>query len=128
MKYLSFNVFKHIFKLLTSILICLTFLNFLFAEGFKIAEVKPKIITPASSSGINDYLIISYDNPNDSNVSGKIITLNGYFVADMLNNDLSAKITWNGKDDSGKVVSSGIYIYQIDVEGKVFNGTVVVAK
>ena len=113
---------------LVAIISLLIFSNPLFAEEFNIIEVKPRIITPGTSAGINDYLIVNYENPKDSNVSGKIITLNGCFVADMLNNDMTERITWNGKDDTAKVVPSGIYIYQIDVEGKIFNGTVIVAK
>ncbi|MFH0948095.1 MAG: hypothetical protein V1833_03755 [Elusimicrobiota bacterium] len=106
-------------------------MNCFYAADFKIEQVRPKIITPASSPGMNDVLIVSYENPNDSNVSGKIITLNGSYLADMLvdNSDTyNPKITWDGKDDGSSVVSSGIYIYQIEVEGKVFNGTVVVAR
>ncbi|PIU83997.1 MAG: hypothetical protein COS68_01095 [Elusimicrobia bacterium CG06_land_8_20_14_3_00_38_11] len=102
----------------------------LFAAGFELGAVRPKIITP-NGDHKNDMLIVSYDNPNDeSNVSGRILTINGSYIADMLvvNSDPdNPKITWNGKDGSS-VVPSGIYIYQIEVEGQVLNGTVVVAK
>ncbi len=96
----------------------------LYTAGFELGAVRPKIITPNDDKK-NDMLIVPYDNPNDSNISGKILTLNGSYVADMLNND--DRITWDGKD-GGSVVPSGIYIYQIETEGQVFNGTVVVAK
>ena len=99
----------------------------LFGEGFKIEQGRPRIITPASSPDMNDILIVPYDNPNDSNISGRILTINGSYIADMLNNVLTDRITWDGKDGSS-VVPSGIYIYQIETEGQVFNGTVVVAK
>ena len=97
----------------------------LFTAGFEPGAVRPKIITP-NDDKINDMLIVPYDNPNDSNVSGKILTINGSYIADMLNND--DRITWDGKDDGSSIVPSGIYIYQIEAEGQVFNGTVVVAK
>ena len=102
----------------------------LYGEGFHLITIKPRIISPASSKGMNDILIVSYENSNDSNVSGRILTINGSYIADMLvvNSDPdNPKITWNGKDGSS-VVPSGIYIYQIEVEGQVLNGTVVVAK
>ncbi|MBN1385261.1 MAG: gliding motility-associated C-terminal domain-containing protein [Elusimicrobia bacterium] len=101
----------------------------LYAVGFKLIEVKPGIITP-NGDNRNDRLIVIYENPNDSNVSGRIITISGHYVADMLvDPDINnPKITWDGKYDSGDAVPSGIYIYQIEVEGEVINGTVVVAK
>jgi hypothetical protein len=42
----------------------------------------------------------------------------------------SGVITWDGKDDGGQLVESGIYIYQIKLKasGKIISGTVVVAK
>ena len=118
------------FSRAVALLLLSTFLPFylftcLFAAGFELGAVRPKIITPASSPGMNDILIVFYENPNDSNVSGRILTLNGSYIADMLNNE--DRITWDGKD-GGSVVPSGIYIYQIETEGQVFNGTVVVAK
>lgn len=42
----------------------------------------------------------------------------------------SASITpsWDGRDSSGVIVPAGVYIYQMIVEGEVYNGTVVVAR
>ena len=37
-------------------------------------------------------------------------------------------LKWNGRDKTGNYVPSGVYIYQIQAEGKVINGTIVVAK
>ncbi|MDD5688190.1 MAG: gliding motility-associated C-terminal domain-containing protein [Elusimicrobia bacterium] len=102
----------------------------LYAQGFQLGETKPKIITP-NGDHKNDIFIVPYETDYSSQVDGKILTLNGSFVANMLSVDSEGdnpKMIWNGKDSSGKVVPSGIYIYQIEAEGKVFNGTVVVAK
>ena len=35
---------------------------------------------------------------------------------------------WSGEDEDGNIVESGIYIYQIKVDGKVISGTILVAK
>ena len=35
---------------------------------------------------------------------------------------------WNGRDDSGKVVESGVYIYQYKVDGERVSGLIGVAK
>lgn len=106
------------------------FTTVLLAEDFKYIA-KPKIITPASSPGRNDVFLIDYsETEREVNPSGKIFTLTGVFVSDMYDSGYpSYKIIWNGKyRNTGEIVPSGIYIYQIEVEGQVFNGTVVVAK
>ena len=124
------SIKKFVLLVLLTHLLTYSLTHCLYTEGFNLVVAKPKIITP-NDDNKNDMLIVSYENPNDSNVSGTILTVSGYYVADMLL-DISAsdnlKITWNGKNYDDEVVSSGIYIYQIEVEGKIFNGTVVVAK
>lgn len=119
-----------VFYLSAYLLICLSAIHCLYALGFKIIEVKPRIITP-NDDRKNDVLIVIYETPNDSNISGKIISLSGFYVADMvddISDPTNPKIIWDGKNADGDVVPSGIYIYQIEAEGEVINGTVVVAK
>ncbi|MBI5574680.1 MAG: gliding motility-associated C-terminal domain-containing protein [Elusimicrobia bacterium] len=102
-------------------------MNCLFAAGFELGEVKPKIITP-NDDNKNDIFIISCGEIEF--VSGRILTINGSYIKDMpvnYSDPYDVKITWDGKND-GSAVPSGIYIYQIEAEGQVFNGTVVVAK
>ena len=45
-----------------------------------------------------------------------------------ITNGIGTTLTWDGKDTSGAVVPSGAYIYRIMGEGKVFTGTVAVAR
>ncbi|MFH1540745.1 MAG: gliding motility-associated C-terminal domain-containing protein [Elusimicrobiota bacterium] len=123
--------YKNVFIIVCFLILSTIFYNLLvctclFSAEFKIVNVRPKVITP-NNDGKNDMLIISYKNPNDSNVSGRILTLSGSYISDMLNGN-SNKITWEGKNADDSIVPSGIYIYQIEVEGQVFHGTVVVAK
>ena len=37
-------------------------------------------------------------------------------------------LIWDGKDTDGRVVAGGIYLYQIEFQGKQATGTVVVAR
>ena len=46
----------------------------------------------------------------------------------MSRGDTEDSLKWDGRNGDGQIVSSGIYIYQIEADKKVFNGTVVVAK
>ncbi|MDO8734484.1 MAG: gliding motility-associated C-terminal domain-containing protein, partial [Elusimicrobiota bacterium] len=96
------------------------------AVRFALAKVYPRIFTP-NGDGWNDVANFMYEG-NDSGITGKIFDINGAFVSDMARGDTEDSLKWDGKNADGKVVSSGIYIYQIEADKKVFNGTVVVAK
>ena len=74
-------------------------------------------------------MVFSFNNPQDSRVSGRIFDLRGRFVASLPAGPLGAQssLVWNGKAD-GAVVPSGVYLYQIQGEDKTFSGTVVVAR
>ena len=103
------------------------------ATEFTILNVIPKIITP-NGDGVNDYVQIIYEKPVGSNVSitGKIYDIRGAYVNFMaegnISSNTSGSLMWDGTYDKGGVVPSGVYIYQIEVGGKVHNGTVVVAR
>lgn len=65
----------------------------------------------------------------NSNINkGKIYDITGAEVADLQPGSTEDSLIWDGRDKNGNIVHSGVYIYQIEVEGKVFNGTIVVAK
>jgi len=91
----------------------------------------PKIITP-NGDGLNDFCEFFYDNPQNFAPAGKIFDITGALVVNMANgplkSDSSGSLRWRGVDASGRIVRSGVYIYQIDAGGEVYNGTVVVAR
>jgi len=91
----------------------------------------PKIITP-NGDGLNDFCQWTFDNPNEYAPSGEIFDIRGRKVADMkLGLDISnnsGTLSWDGTDLNGRFVAPGVYIWQIKAEGKVYNGTVVVAR
>ncbi|MBI4422271.1 MAG: hypothetical protein HY554_01000, partial [Elusimicrobia bacterium] len=60
-------------------------------------------------------------------VEGKIYDTRGAFVADMKAGAQPDTLTWDGRMN-GRVVTGGVYLYEIRSEGKTFNGTVVVAR
>ncbi|MBA3066013.1 hypothetical protein KJ633_04180 [bacterium] len=115
------------------------------ASGF-IYKAAPKIITPGNADGRNDAFFVFYINlDSQSSLSGKIFNLMGMKVADMTNTGgLGAPLTppvggwhpqlgsdaWEGylKWMPAGGTSPGIYIWQIEAEGQVYTGTVVVAQ
>lgn len=91
----------------------------------------PKIFTP-NGDGFNDECSFYYDNPNAFAPSGEIFDIRGRKVADMklgsVSSAVSGSLVWDGKTSSGRYVAPGVYVWQIHAEGRVYNGTVVVAR
>ena len=67
----------------------------------------------------NPTTIIPFALPQSGRVVLNVYTISGELVATILDNDLAAgnyKAIWNGKDKSGRMVSSGMYLYRIQAE------------
>jgi hypothetical protein len=54
--------------------------------------------------------------------------MKGNLVRKNLPRELETVLYWDGRDSGGIIVPSGVYLYQIEVDNKVLNGTIVVAK
>jgi hypothetical protein len=80
-----------------------------------------KIITPAFKDGINDQVEFE-------NLDGKQFTIRIYDITGKRIRTLSNNSVWDGTDDDGDIVESGVYIYQLKVEDKVISGVIAVAK
>ncbi len=94
---------------------------------FDMSNLYSRVITP-NGDGLNDMMIFKYD-PGPKNVqpTGKIMDLQGGFVADMVPGADPTTLTWNGRMN-GLPVRSGAYVYRITGDGKIFTGTIVVAR
>ena len=100
------------------------------ASGFRLEEgsPSPRIFTP-NGDGNNEQVTFEYKNDNESNIVCWIYDIRGSVVKQLdIVETGEKKFTWNGKNEDGNVVPSGIYIYQIEVEGRTINGTIVLAK
>ncbi|MFA6316521.1 MAG: gliding motility-associated C-terminal domain-containing protein [Elusimicrobiota bacterium] len=98
------------------------------AEGFAfdISSRSNKYLTP-NGDGLNDSVVFVFDNPKDSGFSGRIFSSDGSHVADMSNGPIPNSLQWDGRAQ-GRVVSGGMYVYQIRAEDKTFSGSLVVVK
>lgn len=81
---------------------------------------KEKIITPAAQDGVNDIAV--FDGAGPGTVI-KIFDITGRLVRELRDTDV-----WDGRDGEGKMADSGVYVYQVAVEGQLVNGTITVAK
>ena len=92
--------------------------------GFSIREISNRVLTPNGDKK-NDKVVFKFDNDADLEFSGKIFDLRGALVAYMSQGTDS--LQWDGKRN-GRVVPSGIYIYRIWAQDKVFTGTLIVLR
>jgi flagellar hook assembly protein FlgD len=91
-------------------------------------SVSPRIITPNGDS-LNDVVFFQFDGDlSGLPLSSGVYDINGAKVTELslvLNN---TALSWDGRDESGRYVTSGAYVYAIQIGNKTVNGTVVIAK
>ena len=69
----------------------------------------------------NPTTTIEFSISNDSKIKLTIYNIKGQKITTLANNDFSKgkhSLIWNGKDEYGKPVSSGIYCYKLKINGK----------
>ena len=79
----------------------------------------------------NPSTIIKFNLPKRENVELKIFDILGREVINLFNGNLnpgSNEIRWNGQDNFGKEVASGIYLYTLKTEGKILTGKMILQK
>lgn len=95
---------------------------------FDVSGISNKALTP-NGDGLNDTVVMVFDNPKDSAFSGKVFDRRGAWVADMRVGPLSRNsLLWDGRSASGSVVPGGVYLYRIISEGRTFSGSLVVVR
>ena len=80
------------------------------------------IITSNYPNPFNSSTTIAYYIPKKSNVSMTIYNLKGQKVKDLINNDIpkgNHKIVWDGQNNSGRTVGSGLYFVRIGIGNNV---------
>lgn len=85
-----------------------------------------RLITP-NGDGKNDTMTFIFDNPQAKGVSGRIYDLRGALVGTMKPGPVENSLVWDAKA-GGRPVPGGAYVYQLEADGTVYNGTVVVVR
>jgi hypothetical protein len=95
------------------------------------ANVFPGLFTP-NGDGFNDRVYFVLQNPNNASVTGEIFDAAGRSIvtlaAPSVTPGLGTTLIWSGKDATGAVVPSGLYMYRIEGDGQTISGTVSVAR
>ncbi len=79
----------------------------------------------------NPETAIAFSLPEGGNINIRIFNLNGTLIRNLIHGFLSEgyhEIVWNGKDNSGKIVSSGEYIYRVETSTSVSAGKMLFMK
>lgn len=83
----------------------------------------PKVVVLNNNypNPFNPTTTISFSIPDESKIDLIVYNIKGQKVKTLVNNHLDRgnhSVVWNGVDDSGKSVSSGVYFYKLSVNGK----------
>jgi hypothetical protein len=96
---------------------------------FVLDRVEPRIFTPEEEN-TNINKVRFYFNGTDyyGEVIIRIYDREGREIRGSLELETANIMVWDGRDGNNKIVDGGIYIYQVEADGKILNGTIVVAK
>ena len=89
------------------------------------------ILHSAYPNPFNPSTIINYNIPYDSNVMITIKDIRGRVVSTLYNNYYyhgKGSIRWDGKDNSGSSLPTGIYMYNIETDREIKNGKILYLK
>ena len=97
------------------------------------------IVTPALPLALNQNhpnpfnpdTNISFSMPETAPVSLKIFNLKGQVVKTLVSGIMAQgqhRVSWNGLDDSGQYVASGMYFYRLEYDGKTLTRKMVLSK
>ncbi len=90
-------------------------------EGSSVVQTPEKVRLNNYPNPFNPSTTISYSVPNDGFIELSVYNIKGQLVKTLVNEDHSSgsyQAVWNGKDNSNKNVSTGIYFYKLSTNGQ----------
>lgn len=98
-----------------------------FAASFSLVSVSPRVFAPREYEPQYAGARFTIANPNYSEVNSAIFDITGREVRSSLPRESEYVLVWDGRDSGGQFVRAGVYVYQLEADGVVINGTVIVA-
>ncbi len=96
--------------------------------GLTLTEVAPRVVTP-NGDLLNDVIFFKFDDTLAGlPIESTVLDINGAKVSSLSLNSNQTALTWDGTDEEGKKLPSGVYVYFIRLGGNKVSGTVVVAE
>jgi len=93
-----------------------------------IAKAVPRIFSPDERDSRINRMRIYLNNPEGKKVKSAVYDINGRLIRDGLEEVSKEVLKWDGRDERGNIVRSGLYIYQVEVGGSLESGTAAVAR
>jgi len=84
---------------------------------------------PASASSRAAYVSIGFELSRQTSIQARIYNLRGQLIKELADKDLAPgqhTLWWDLKDNSGQKVSSGVYLYRLQAEGKSARGKLLI--
>jgi flagellar hook assembly protein FlgD len=101
-------------------------------EGTQDGRVPNKIeLLGNHPNPFNNITLIKFSLPKQSQIMLLVYNINGQLIrhlADGLYSGGIHQIMWNGKDDTGRIVASGTYLYQLVSENQKFSRKLILSK
>ena len=74
-----------------------------------------------SPNPFNPNTVIKFEILEDSRIKLEVFNITGQKIKQLVDDDLRPgiySVTWNGQDNNGQEVGSGIYFYRLSVDGR----------
>lgn len=97
------------------------------SAAFTLTRVAPRVFSPGAADAAANRARFLFSNPDGAEVTIRIFDITGKLVRRNIDSESPGVMYWNGRDQAGRSVKGGVYIYQIESGQKVLTGTVVVA-
>lgn len=85
-----------------------------------------RVLTP-NGDGINDAVTFDVQAALNASPRATVVNVQGRRVAELAP-DVPGRYRWNGQDETGRMVESGVYLVQIAQDSSLWNGVVAVAR
>jgi hypothetical protein len=88
-------------------------------------------LTKTLPNPMHSNTIIEFQTPTSQKITLRIYDVTGQLIKNLVNTKVDAgihQITWNGVDDQGRAVASGVYFYQLQGENDSVAGKLVVTR
>ena len=95
-------------------------------QTFKVSPPRPNPFTP-NDDGIHDFVIMYFDNPGELSPTVRIYDIRGVLVRELHDVGLTSAV-WDGRDDGGRVMPLGLYLYQVEAGDQTAGGTIALAR
>jgi FlgD Ig-like domain/NHL repeat len=102
-------------------------------DGGGALQISRPMVLGASPNPFNPTTNIEFVVPAGASIPYRleIVDLRGRVVRNLARGNASSgshRVTWNGRDDSGRSVASGIYLYRLDLDGTQHSGKLALVK